>query len=326
MAMMRSLAARLLLAFAGLSIALGAMELICRQWFTARLAVETDERNLLYGFDAALGWFPRPSTERRFVGGREITVRHNSLGLRDIEIGPKTPGRRRIAFFGDSFVWGYDANADERVTDLLRARHPEWDIVNCGVSGYGTDQALLLFERLAPVLHPDVVVLEFNAADRNDNLLSTNLGGYGKPVFLVDGDSLRLANVPVPLLAKARWGESFLYRNSYLWRLLVTRASQPTVAVFKDPSERIVDRLNEESRAAGAHLILLIEGTDDAMAAHAQARSIPVVQTEPALHAATTPDVPMRFASHGSHWTPEGNKLVATLLEPLLASVSDIKQ
>jgi hypothetical protein len=25
----------------------------------------------------------------------------------------------RIAFLGDSFVWGYDANAEERMTDLL---------------------------------------------------------------------------------------------------------------------------------------------------------------------------------------------------------------
>jgi lysophospholipase L1-like esterase len=322
---MRSLAARLFLALASLSITLGGAELICRQWFGERLAVETDERNLLYGFDATLGWFPRPSTERRFVGEREIAVRHNSLGLRDIEIGPKTPGRLRIAFFGDSFVWGYDANAEERVTDLLRADHPEWDIVNCGVSGYGTDQALLLFERLAPVLHPDVVVLEFNRADRNDNICSKNLGGYGKPVFLVEGNALKLANVPVPLLAKARWSESALYRHSYLWRLLLTRAPEATVAVFEDPSERIVDRLNAESRAAGARLILLIEGTDEAMRAHAEARSIPVVETAHALDDAAQPGAPMRFPSHGLHWTPAGNRVVATLLEALLASMSDVR-
>ena len=317
---MRSIVARLLLVLTSLAIALGAAELGCRHWLGKRLHVETDERNLLYGYDATLGWFPRPSSPQQYTGEREITVQHNSLGLRDIEIGPKTPGRPRIAFFGDSFVWGYDANLGERMTDLLRARHPDWDIVNCGVSGFGTDQVLLLFERLAALLHPDAVVLEFNRADRNDNILSENLGGYGKPVFVVDGDSLKLANVPVPLLAKSRWGESGLYRYSFLWRLLVTTRPGPKIGIYEDPSERLVDRLNHESAAAGARLIVLIEGRDDEMAAHARSRSIPVAETEPALHDASRPESPMRYTGHGAHWTPDGNKLVASLLEPVISS------
>lgn len=312
---------RLLLVLASLVLALGGAELACRHWLADRLKVETDERNLLYGFDSTLGWFPTPSPERRFTGAVEIAVQHNSLGLRDVEIAAKTPGRPRIAFFGDSFVWGYDANVGERLTDLLRARHPEWDIVNCGVSGYGTDQALLLFERLAPVLEPDLVVLVFNRADRNDNLLSVNLGGYGKPVFLVEGDSLKLANVPVPLLAKSQWSESAMYRNSLLWRLLVTSAPAPKIAVFEDPTERIIDRLNEKSAATGARLILLIEGTDEQMLAHAKSRSIPVAQAEPALLEAARPDAPMRFSGHGAHWTPAGNAVAASVVEPVIAAV-----
>ena len=302
---------------AALALALGLGELACRTFLADRLAVATDERNLLYRYDATLGWFPAPSTDRRFLGERSIDVRHNRLGLRDVEFPPPTAERPRLAVFGDSFVWGYDAQAEERFTDLLRRRHPDWDVMNCGVSGYGTDQALLLSERLAALLRPDVVVLEFNGADRNDNVLTVNHGGYGKPAFQLDGDALTLVNVPVPLLGKARWAESPLYRHSYAWRLLVGNSTAPTVAIMQDPSEAIVDRMHAEATTAGAAFVLLLEGSDVAMAAHAAARGIAVAEVEPALQAAQSSE-PLRYAGHGAHWTPAGHRVVADLLDPVL--------
>src|SRR5262245_11305510 len=265
----RSVLAHVFLLAGGLVVAFALAEAGCRVFLADRLAVTTDERNLLYRYDATLGWFPIPSSARRFLGERWIDVQHNSLGLRDIEFPPPTPGRPRLVFLGDSFVWGFDVEAAERFTDLLRERHPDWDVMNCGVSGYGTDQALLLLERLTPALHPDVVVLEFNPADRNDNLHPVNYGGYGKPVFRLQGDSLTLENVPVPLLGKARWAESPLYRRSYAWRLVVGEPSVSTAPVMEDPSERLVDRMREESATSGARFVLLLEGVDGAMRAHA---------------------------------------------------------
>ena len=43
-------------------------------------------------------------------------------------------------FVGDSFVWGYDVEASERFTELLRDEFPGIRIVNAGVNAYGTDQ------------------------------------------------------------------------------------------------------------------------------------------------------------------------------------------
>lgn len=309
---------RLLLLVVSSAIAIGIAEYACRQLIGERLAVATDERNLLYRYDATLGWFPDPNTEREFTGERTIHVRHNSLGIRDVEIPPKAPGRPRIAFFGDSVVWGYDAEASERFSDLIRQGRPGWDIANCGVSGYGTDQALLLMERMIPVLHPDAVVLVFNKSDRSDNMLSENHGGYAKPIFAIENGALELANVPVPLNAKSRWSESALYRQSFLWRMLVQTAAAPKIAVYEDPSERIVDRMNDEAAAAGARLVIALAGPDEQMLAHAREREIPVVETEQALLAAATPDVPTRYTGHGAHLTPAGHKIVASLLEPVL--------
>ena len=76
----------------------------------------------VYNYDAELGWFPYANSELTFTGIRTIKLRHNSLGLRDIE--PETNGKPTIAFIGDSFVWGYDAEENERFTNLLRAKLP----------------------------------------------------------------------------------------------------------------------------------------------------------------------------------------------------------
>src|SRR5262245_36258942 len=113
----------------------------------------------IFQYDAEIGWRPTPKSAGRFVGSREIDVRHNSLGLRDIEhdAGP----RQTVLFVGDSFVWGYDAQANERFTELLRNDLPGHSIVNAGVPGYGTDQEYLLLRRMWSAINPAVVVLIF---------------------------------------------------------------------------------------------------------------------------------------------------------------------
>src|SRR6266508_4570513 len=123
-----------------------ALELILRSVNLRYLRLDQTERTLLYAHDAELGWFSVPNSESRFTGTRTVSVRHNSLGLRDIEQ-DRAP-KPTILFVGDSFVWGYDAEADERFTELLRPAMPDFRIVNAGVSGYGTDQEFLLLRRI----------------------------------------------------------------------------------------------------------------------------------------------------------------------------------
>src|SRR5256714_3424580 len=86
------------------------------------------ERTIAYRHDAELGWAPVPNSEFTVTAERPIHARHNSLGLRDVEL--SVPGKPRILFIGDSFVWGNDAGAEERFTDLLRSRLPDHEIVN----------------------------------------------------------------------------------------------------------------------------------------------------------------------------------------------------
>src|SRR5262249_24481267 len=103
----------------------------------------------------------------------------NSLGLRERELSDIAPDR--ILFLGDSFTYGYDAEVNERFSDLLQKELPQYGIVNAGVSGYGTDQEFLLMKRLWNHVNPKYVVLTFCVDnDRDDNTSSLHYWTYGK--------------------------------------------------------------------------------------------------------------------------------------------------
>ena len=125
-----------------LVVALGVAEIVLRVIDLRYLRTYRLGAERVYNYDAELGWFPAPNSDVTFTGIRTIRAHHNSLGLRDIE--HDTTPRPTIAFLGDSFVWGYDAEEDERFTEALRSKMPQHRIVNGGVTAYGTDQEYLL--------------------------------------------------------------------------------------------------------------------------------------------------------------------------------------
>jgi GDSL-like lipase/acylhydrolase family protein len=103
--------------------------------------------------------------------------------------------------FGDSFTYGEGVAPAEAYPNLL-AQELGCRVNNFGMGGYGTDQALLRYRRLADAAGR-FVVLGHYAEDivRNVNQLrDLNAGGrYGlKPRFVLEDGKLRL--VPLPIL------------------------------------------------------------------------------------------------------------------------------
>src|ERR1043166_9294271 len=102
-----------LLHLAIMAAVLGAPELILRAVDLRELRDSYEPgRALLFRHDAELGWAPLPNAAASFTGTRTVSVRNNSLGLRAIE--PPRPREPTVLFLGDSFVWGYDVEANER--------------------------------------------------------------------------------------------------------------------------------------------------------------------------------------------------------------------
>ncbi|MBI1870494.1 MAG: SGNH/GDSL hydrolase family protein [Chlamydiae bacterium] len=159
----------------------------------------TDTMFKVMQYDENLGWRMKPniSTQMDLVDVENIPVRSNSLGFRDKEFVLEKPsGKLRIVFLGDSFAWGF-VREEERLTNLLAVQQGQWDILNFGIPGYGTDQSLLVWETLASKYKPDVVVLTIYKNDYVDNASVVN-DGRQKPYFeWTDQNELILKNVPV---------------------------------------------------------------------------------------------------------------------------------
>ena len=97
-------------------------------------------------------------------------IRTNSLGLRaDREYGRKAPNTFRILFLGDSFIMGVGVEQDETAGQVLerlltggdRTPSQTYEVINAGVPGYNTQQALTYLRESGLALEPDLVVLGF---------------------------------------------------------------------------------------------------------------------------------------------------------------------
>ena len=159
-----------------------------------------------YLYDSILGWRNVPNWVAT-TRGRPLTI--NSQGLRDREYAYVKPaGTGRILVLGDSFTWGYGVSDADIFTELLErqlaSREPAWQVINTGVSGWGTDQQFLYFRDEGFRYEPDVVVLACYLLNDPREVMVSDVYGLSKPVFL-DTD-LALGNVPVPLPSRPKTG------------------------------------------------------------------------------------------------------------------------
>ena len=148
------------------------------------------DRGYFSQFDPELGWAPVPSTTQyHTVDGFSVRVHQNSLGLRSsTETALKNDGtRHRVIVLGDSYVWGFGAEQEDIFTEPSTHGRDDLELINLGVSGYGTDQELLLYRRLGKKIEADEVVLVFTTYNDISNNMSRKQYGYYKPVFSNNG-------------------------------------------------------------------------------------------------------------------------------------------
>jgi lysophospholipase L1-like esterase len=304
----REIGLQLLLLIGTLAVAEAALRLIDLRELRDGYSVGSA---MFHRYDPELGWGAVPGTAGIYRGSRTIHIRTNSLGFRDIEPEPTT--KPTVLFVGDSFVWGYDVEASERFTDLLRAELPGARIVNSGISGYGTDQEYLLLRRIWDRFEPRVVVLMFcTDNDRDDNSTNVLSTGYYKPYLAQAADGeWRFAGRPVPKSRQVYFVDNALVKNLWLARAAVTGyvvARHPRITVA-DPTERLVGMMRDLVESRGAKLLVGLERTEPRLAAYLSAQHIPY----------TAFDGAEVYPTDGAHWTPAGHRLVGDRLRTLLA-------
>jgi hypothetical protein len=121
-----------------------------------------------YSVDYSRGYALRPKTEGWFRREGESYVRINSDGLRDREHSIAKPQNVvRIAVLGDSYPEAFSVTAEDAFWSVMERELQKCDafpgkqveVLNFGVSGYGTGQELLTLREQVWKYSPDIVML-----------------------------------------------------------------------------------------------------------------------------------------------------------------------
>jgi hypothetical protein len=186
---------KILMALAGIIISLTVVELGLRF-----LGIEYP---LFYDYDPYLGHKLRAGVKGYYLKEGRGYVSINSDGLRDHEHPVTHPANTlRIAVLGDSYAEAMQVNENEAFwaimskelqrCDNLRGRKIE--VINFGVSGFGTTQELLALRHKAWKYSPDVVLLAFTPGnDVSDNSRMLKQVDYN-PYHVYQGNKLILDN------------------------------------------------------------------------------------------------------------------------------------
>jgi hypothetical protein len=176
---------------------------------------------VFYQPDEVRGYSLKPGMEGWYRKEGAAFVRINSDGLRDREHAkPKQAGTLRVAVVGDSYAEAFQVGQDKafwsvmekKLADCPALAGRQVEVINFGVSGYGTAQELLTLREKVWDYSPDVVLLAVTTNnDISDNLRALK-GTDEIPYFVLRGDQLALDN-------SFRDTASFRLRDSALNRL-----------------------------------------------------------------------------------------------------------
>ena len=353
---LRHIASRVFFTFAGVALSGLLVEGLWRV-----LPVEwTSERTRFYQYDSQIGWIGRPNASGTFRTSDFSTwVQLNSKGLRANEIPyERSHKERRILVLGDSFVWGFGVNAEDRFTEALQNNLRDTTVINAGVSGYGTDQELLLFSSEGRKYSADTVIVTVHLRSDVKNNHSSIQYGSQKPVAWSNNNDLTFKNIPV---AMSSWGQAtvkaFQKHSAFLGWLCGRQLKDRKVGTFisdlvnkligdQEPPQiesnyspatatcKLASILAKEIAASGAQVAFLVvpDVRPDTRVIEEKPEyeeirrclsemSVTVVDLTKNLSEMLRDDsrTPVVF-QHDLHWTPTTHKMIGKLLAEALAS------
>jgi hypothetical protein len=288
-----------------------------------------------FRYDPIMGWglLPRYAKEHLHIN------LHGQRGLTDWSI-EKDPAKQRILIVGDSYTFGYDVSDNECYSSVLgELLGPQYEVINWGVPGYGTDQQTLLYEEFGAKFAPDVVILGFYTPDLFRNRLW--FYNYIKPVFQIQGEELMIANPDIPspthLLQMYETGEKTIgpkgsYLRAFLKRELEDlRRDRVNKETLEWPVTRmILERFNVKVRENGAKPLLLIIPDKDVLKKEESASTdtagllrekaaelgMPCLDMIPVLREKARIE---KEPLYKGHWTPLGHRVCAEALAKVLS-------
>ena len=220
---MKRILANAALFVVSMAVALAIGEVVVRALYKDQTVMfpryHTDYR---YGRYTLRGIRPNAEFRHTSVDGSWTFVT-NSRGLRDTRefAYDKPEGTVRVVALGDSHTQGYEVRQEATYSAVLERyltkRGVRAEVLNAGVSGFSTAEALAFLENEGYKYRPDVVVLGFYANDYEDNLKA---GLFSlESGRLVERKFEHLPGVRIQNAIYAVPGAQWLSENSYLYSM-----------------------------------------------------------------------------------------------------------
>ncbi|MCA8920424.1 MAG: hypothetical protein KDD82_01370 [Planctomycetes bacterium] len=219
--------------------------------------------------DPELGWALAPSYSGTYRGYSEVEpLTLNAAGFRGSAWEPRASAALRVVALGDSCTFGLgvadDAAYPAQLEALLRGAGRDAAVFNLGVPGYDTRQEAALWDRLAPRLAPQAVVLGWLPNDAKD---------LGAPARLQVLDGYLVRDAAQLREWRARIEHRGLYASA-LYRVLGLRVKQLKGALGLQrqsawrperidadalaPSLEALTRIQARCAAIGARLVVVL--------------------------------------------------------------------
>ena len=177
--------------------------------------------------------------------------------------GPRPTSGPLLIAAGCSFTFGQGLNDEDTWPWLVQERLPQYQVLNTGVGGYGTDQALMAAERA--LLHAGgtarLVVLGFGdfQIERNRTTQGMIYRQYpmGKPLFLASGSGLESRGLV------RFWYPGSLPDHSVLFMHVTNRMANlvnriPSHEGAREVTARLMEEFSKRFEKQGAQLAVLV--------------------------------------------------------------------
>ena len=154
-----------------------------------------------YRPDAQLGWTLRPGAQGWFIKEGRTFVRINDAGLRDRDHSLDKPDDVfRIAVLGDEHSEAMQVALHDTWWSLLGHRlegcsvagGKRIEMLNFGVTSYGTAQELVMLETVALRYQPDLVLLQFTPNNDPQNNSFALAADKERPFYRLEAGKLRI--------------------------------------------------------------------------------------------------------------------------------------
>jgi len=189
---------KLLLLFLGILLPLFLLEVLLR------IITQPTSGNK-YIYDQMLGHRRKPNFSGVYSSPEYfVNVEYNSHGFRDVEHNLENEKKcYRIAFLGDSYIEGIQVDRSELITSVLEKQIASYttrcvEVMNFGISGFGTAQEYLLLESEVIKYSPSAVILGLlpgNDIRNNSIKLDQATSDYSfaqRPYFSLENNKLEL--------------------------------------------------------------------------------------------------------------------------------------